>query len=181
MKIVKTRPRVKKSSCNKIPVSRSVEVIFLKKQKRVSASALKNLIKYVLNKERIFNATVTLILTSDFFLKSLNKKFHFRDSLTDVLAFELRSPFKKKGDLFGDIFVSVDAACNVSKQLNVAFKEELYRYVIHGLLHLIGYDDLTGSKRRRMWKRQEFLLKKIFKLQGFKESKHQVKAFSLKR
>jgi rRNA maturation RNase YbeY len=161
VKIVKAKPRIKKPLRKRNPARCSVEIIFLKKQKYVSALELKNLIKYVLNKEGIFKATVALILTSDLFLKSLNKKFHSRNALTDVLAFELKSPFKKKRYLFGDIFVSVDAALFVSQQLNVSFKEELYRYVVHGILHLVGYDDSTDILRRRMWKRQELLLKKI--------------------
>ena len=78
---------------------------------------------------------------------------------TDVLSFDLSGDIKN-GVLFGDIVVSVDSALRASKSLRIPFKEELTRYLIHGILHLTGYDDTTAFKKKKMWKRQEELIKR---------------------
>jgi len=61
--------------------------------------------------------------------------------------------------LLGDVVVSIDVARRVSKERGISFGEELTRYAIHGLLHLVGYDDVTPAKKRKMWQRQEELVR----------------------
>jgi len=164
VRIVKAKSRIpairKKRSCD-ILVSPATEIIFLKKPSSVSCLGLKNLVKNVLAQEHIAGARISLILASDASLKSLNNKFHARNFVTDVLAFNLAFSGQLRKRLFGDIYVSVDRARIIAKRLKISFKEELCRYCIHGLLHLIGYDDLDPKSKKKMWERQEFLLKKI--------------------
>ena len=59
-----------------------------------------------------------------------------------------------------DAFVSLDTARRVSKKLGIPFEGRSLRYVIHAILHLSGYDDLTPAKKKLMWKKQEMYIKK---------------------
>ena len=61
----------------------------------------------------------------------------------------------------GDLVVSFQMAREMAKELNISFEEELGRYLVHGTLHLLGYDDKVEAKRKVMHKRQELILKKI--------------------
>jgi len=135
-----------------------VEVVKLHPGVPLSLNRLKRIIRFVLNQEQVSNARMTFVLASDNFLRQLNKKFTMRDMATDVLSFDISSDIKN-GVLFGDIVVSVDSAVRVSKSLHIPFQEELTRYVIHGILHLTGYDDTTTFKKNKMWKRQEELIR----------------------
>lgn len=74
---------------------------------------------------------------------------------TDVITFEGDEALGHAGD----ICVSVDTALAYSKKHDVPFAEELTRYVIHGWLHLVGYDDLQPRKKRRMRAAEERALK----------------------
>lgn len=137
-----------------------VEVVKLHPGVPLSLIGLKRIIRFVLKQEKISNAQLTFVLAPDHFLRRLNKKFTTRDMATDVLSFDLVSDIKN-GVLSGDIVVSVDSAARVSKSLRIPFKEELTRYLIHGILHLTGYDDTTVYKKKKMWKRQEELTKEV--------------------
>lgn len=134
-----------------------VEVVKLHPGVPLSLIGLKRIIRSVLKQEKVTNAQLTFVLVSDHFLRRLNKKFTTRDMDTDVLCFDISGAIKN-GVLFGDIVVSVDSASRVSKLLRIPFKEELTRYLIHGILHLTGYDDTTVFNKKKMWKRQEELM-----------------------
>lgn len=113
-----------------------------------------------LKSEGFTRADLSLYFVSDPQIRRLNRKYLSKNSYTDVLSFDLSIKKIAGGFLSGDIVVSIDTAKRVSKKLGIAFEEELCRYVIHGILHLTGYDDLTVGDRSKMWKRQEFLLRK---------------------
>ncbi len=124
----------------------------------VSFSTLKRFIRKILVKEKIKSVSLFFLLVSDLTMRRLNKKFLKLDRTTDVLSFDLKNRLTSKYCLVGDIVISMDAAFASSKILNISFKEELCRYLIHGILHLTCYDDTTPLKKKRMWARQEELL-----------------------
>ena len=135
-----------------------IKVTALRKCNPSLLSSVEKLARKVLKNEKINAARLNLILADSSFLKSLNWKFLSKNSATDVLSFDLKLKNLKTTCLFGDVFICVDIARSFSKKLDISFQEELCRYMIHGLLHLLGYDDQTEKKRRKMWKRQEELL-----------------------
>ncbi len=138
------------SSCKKIPVS----ILFIR-----------TVLRQTLLNEGIRNARVNLFLVSDPAIKKLNRRFLLKNSFTDVLSFDLRLGKKASDQLAADIVISVDRARSMAKDLNISFQEEICRYVIHGVLHLTGYDDTSTALKDRMWKRQEYLLMKVMKRQ----------------
>lgn len=83
-----------------------------------------------------------------------------RSTTTDVIAFDLSEaglPFEKVGDLY----VCLDTAEANSKRFGVGLREELIRLVIHGLLHLVGYEDGAKAKREIMAAVQERIVKRL--------------------
>ncbi|MFH1692462.1 MAG: rRNA maturation RNase YbeY [Candidatus Omnitrophota bacterium] len=123
-----------------------------------SSKSARNFIEKILKKENICLAHLTIVLASNAFVRTLNKKFLSKDEYTDCLAFDLKPKAWPRDCLFGDVVISVDAARIASKQNLLPFKEELSRYIIHGILHLTGFDDTTSLSRKKMWKRQEELV-----------------------
>jgi probable rRNA maturation factor len=90
----------------------------------------------------------------------LNETFLRHQGSTDVLAFDYSEPAHQP-NLFGEIFVCIDEAVLQAKRFRTAWQSELVRYVAHGLLHLIGYDDHSSANRRRMKRQENRLLRQL--------------------
>jgi len=103
---------------------------------------IKNIIQYLKVDEK---TEISILFTDDKFIKSLNKKYRGINKSTDVLTFNLEEgdlifPEVDKNKLLGDIVVSVETAQRQANNLNHNLEKELAILLIHGLLHLIGYD-----------------------------------------
>ncbi|MFH0877945.1 MAG: rRNA maturation RNase YbeY [Candidatus Omnitrophota bacterium] len=127
----------------------------------VRSTLLKTFVKNALVSLHIRQAKIVLVLGDQALVRRLNRLFLHRDRPTDVLAFDFSSKRSAGEPLAADIVVCLDSARRKARELRISFRQELLRYVLHGLLHLAGYDDRTASKKRWMWKRQEALLKEI--------------------
>jgi probable rRNA maturation factor len=93
-------------------------------------------------------------------LRNINISFLNHHYDTDIITFD----YSDGGKLVdGEILISVDDAHENAKKFNVPVKNELVRLVIHGILHLMGYDDQTDSQRKTMFVKQEKLLRACFK------------------
>ena len=137
-----------------------IEVKNLHPKFSVSLAQTKRFIRQVLKKEKIKACSLTLLIVGDSHIRALNKKYLRKDLPTDVLSFDLKYPGASRKSMVGDIVVSVDAAARVSRELSLDFKQEVLRYIVHGILHLTGYDDTAPAEKKKMWKRQEELLAK---------------------
>jgi len=103
---------------------------------------IKNIIQYLKVDEK---TEISILFTDDKFIKLLNKKYRGINKSTDVLTFNLEEgdlifPEVDKNKLLGDIVVSVETAQRQANNLNHNLEKELAILLIHGLLHLIGYD-----------------------------------------
>lgn len=98
---------------------------------------------------------------SDQKMKNLNKQYRNKDKTTDVLSFANENSFFKKENDLGDIFISISQIKRQAKKYSVAEKEELLRMLVHGILHLVGYDHLSKKDSENMFKIQENIVKKI--------------------
>jgi probable rRNA maturation factor len=100
-----------------------------------------------------------VLLVGDRAIRRLNRAYLNRDHPTDVLAFPQPRGLPLPGPhLLGDVVISVDTAARQAKAHGHSLSEELALLLIHGLLHLLGYDDSTPATRRRMWSTQVRLL-----------------------
>lgn len=113
----------------------------------------RRIIREVLAGERS-DARVSLTFVGPRMMRRLNHAHKGDDRITDVLAFALPQP---DGSVAGDIYVCRAAAMGNARRHGVQLREELVRLVIHGTLHLLGWDHPEGPGRTRsaMWKRQE--------------------------
>ncbi len=128
-------------------------------------SALKTVTKKILNDLGCTNdlplglgprAHLSVILTSDRAVQALNRDFRNKDKATDVLSFAFQEGKFPTPGLLGDVVISWDTTQRQARELKVTNGEELLRLLIHGLLHLCGFDHEKVSRReaRRMRKRE---------------------------
>ncbi len=95
-------------------------------------------------------------LTDDELLQ-INKDALKHNYYTDIITFDLRI-----GDLIsGDIFISIDRVTENAKTFKVDFQTELKRVIIHGLLHIIGFNDHTDTEKQEMRKQEELCMEKF--------------------
>jgi probable rRNA maturation factor len=90
----------------------------------------------------------------------LNEVYLRHQGSTDVLAFDYRDS-ARPGALFGEIFVCVDEASVQARRFRTTWQAELVRYIVHGLLHLCGYDDRRTRRREKMKRVENRLLKLV--------------------
>lgn len=131
-------------------------------QKKVSLNLpqIKQIIKTVLRHEGLKTATLSVVFVTDSQIKLLNKKFLGRGYATDVLAFDLRD--KETENLRGDVIISLDTVLRNSKIFNSSFAQEVVLCVIHGVLHLLGFDDHRPMDIKKMRAKEQQLLKIVY-------------------
>tara|TARA_B110000263_G_scaffold169129_1_gene147324 strand:+ start:6668 stop:7108 length:441 start_codon:yes stop_codon:yes gene_type:complete len=100
----------------------------------------------VLDAENCDDAKIDFILKDREFLNSLKKKYFKMDVYTDVMAFNLGD----NNNIDGEVYISIEDVLENSKLYSKTFNEEFSRIVIHGLLHLLGYDDKTKKEKDNM-------------------------------
>jgi probable rRNA maturation factor len=89
---------------------------------------------------------VSVVFCSDNYLLSVNKQYLKHDFYTDVITFD----YCEGNVISGDIMISVDTVLANSVTYGSTFPEELHRVIVHGLLHLIGFDDQDEDQQKKM-------------------------------
>jgi probable rRNA maturation factor len=109
-------------------------------------------------------AVLTLVITDDSGIQSLNRDFLGNDAPTDVLAFsalEDNGPFiaaPEASGYLGDVIVSYPRAVAQAQEHGHSPEQELNLLAVHGILHLLGYDHADDEERAAMWARQDAIL-----------------------
>lgn len=127
-----------------------IYVANLQKKSRVPRAKVVRLAGRLLGRR---NLSVAFVTNAE--IRRVNRRFLKHDYPTDVLAFRLDPP------LFGEVVVSAEYAAAEAGRRGIPVEEELLRYVAHGILHLLGYDDHDPREKARMWARQERELKRL--------------------
>ena len=110
---------------------------------------INTLIKSIINSEGREINSINLILTDDEFLRKMKNIYFKQDVYTDVISFNLEGPNE---NIEGEIYISMDRIIENAKLLKSSIDMELKRIMIHGILHLIGYEDQTNSQKENMTK-----------------------------
>ncbi|MDX9694695.1 MAG: rRNA maturation RNase YbeY [Bacteroidales bacterium] len=118
---------------------------------------LKSWIKQVIANENKICDSINFIFTSDKYLLEINKKFLSHNYFTDIVTFN----YCADNLIIGDIYISIETVKNNSIRFNVSMIEELYRVMVHGVLHLIGYDDSNELEKSRMREKEDFYLDRL--------------------
>ena len=122
---------------------------------RIKKKEIEKLISRMLRAEGV-SLPVDVIFVDDDFMRKINRKFTRRRKTTDVLSFGMKEGKNMGVDYpsLGDIYVSLDQAKRQAQEYRISLKEETSRLVIHGLLHLLGYDH-KGKKEAEIMKQKE--------------------------
>ncbi|MBQ7222879.1 MAG: rRNA maturation RNase YbeY [Bacteroidales bacterium] len=97
---------------------------------------------------------VNIIFCSDPYILDVNIKYLGHDYFTDIITFD----YVEGNVLSGDLFISVDSVRDNAAFYGVEFPVELRRVMVHGLLHLIGYDDHTSEDQKTMRSKEDYYL-----------------------
>ncbi|GMT44454.1 MAG: endoribonuclease YbeY [bacterium] len=92
---------------------------------------------------------------SDEFLLKINREYLQHDWLTDIITFPLST---RPEIISGEIFISIDRVCENAFALQTSFEREFTRVLIHGVLHLLGYDDHTDEEKRIIRSKEDYYL-----------------------
>lgn len=120
---------------------------------QVNEGRLCELVRHVLEAEGVRRARISLAIVDDATMQQLHRRFLNVDSPTDVLSFPLDDD-----PLEGEVVVNAQQAVRVAARLRSPCEAELLLYVVHGTLHLCGYDDRKQTEAAAMRKRQSALL-----------------------
>ena len=104
-------------------------------------------LKKVAYKEGFKIKDLNYIFCSDEYLHKINVDYLDHDTLTDIITFDNS---EDESTIEGDIFVSIERVKENSQTLNTVFDEEIKRVIVHGLLHLCGYDDHSIEEKTEM-------------------------------
>lgn len=132
----------------KIPVTPLIRATIRKAILKASAS----------QKTRAGSAQIAVCLVNNKKIRELNSRYLGKAYPTDVIAFDLGD---KPGNILADIIVSTDTVISNSEIFKTSPLYELYLYVVHGVLHLLGYDDTNVRQRQIMQKKAELILKSL--------------------
>ena len=111
----------------------------------------------ILANESCILGDLNYIFTSDDNILKINKQFLQHDYFTDVITFD----YCEGSKINGDIFISIDTVLTNSQYFKTSFFNELSRIIIHGLLHLIGYNDKSTDEKTIMTQKEDFYLQYI--------------------
>ncbi len=103
------------------------------------------------------DAELSILVTDDAEIRSLNSAYRGKDSATDVLSFSQSEGEELAGghDLLGDVVISMDAAVRQSLEMEHCVGDEMRRLLVHGVLHLLGYDHEKGEEAAARMKAEE--------------------------
>jgi rRNA maturation RNase YbeY len=97
--------------------------------------------------EDMVSGVINVIFCTDDYLLDLNQRFLDRDTLTDVIAFDYG---EEDGSVSGDVFISLERIYENALSYSTGKDLELFRVIIHGILHLCGYTDKTEEEKSEM-------------------------------
>lgn len=115
---------------------------------------LKSWIKLIVNANNFNIGELSIIFCSNNYILNINKKFLCHDYFTDIITFN----YNEANLLSGDIFISLETVTTNAVEFGAEFDVELRRVIIHGILHLIGFDDLTDDDKKVMRQHENLAL-----------------------
>ena len=97
-----------------------------------------------------YPVTIVYIFCADDYLSEMNAKYLKHKTLTDIITFNYNSSYQ----VSGDIFISIERVQENSLKYKTSFENELHRVMIHGILHLLGYNDKSEFQKKKMVRKE---------------------------
>ncbi len=138
----------------------AIEITQAHPSRRLDAPALEALVRRVARAEGFALRSLGLVLAGRATVHRLNREFLGHDYPTDVLSFSLDEAALAERVVDGEVYVDLDTAAERAPEFGARFEDEARRYVVHGLLHLLGYDDATDAERAAMQRLEDEYLRR---------------------
>ncbi len=124
-------------------------------KRNIQKEKIKNVLKNVLTYFNKNDSVLNIIFVESQVIEQINKQFLNHNFVTDVISFDL----SEEGTDLGEIYICLEVAEHQAKEYRVSLTNELQRLAIHGLLHILGFDDKTKGKKEEMTQLENYFLK----------------------
>ena len=134
------------------------------RSRKIDLPLLRRIVRALLTEHlEMAGADLGVFLVAATEMTRLNENFLQHAGSTDVITFDYGETGKRKADssLHGEIFVCVEVAEKQAAEFGTTWQSEIVRYVVHGILHLTGHDDLQAAARRKMKQEEERLVAEL--------------------
>ncbi len=128
----------------------TINVANLQKKVRLNPQRIQKILTTILRRERIQDVSLSVAFVTARKIRALNQKFLKHRYPTDVLAFNLKDTW--------EIVISTDAAVQNAKRFKTSVQKEITLYLIHGILHLLGYNDHNSKDIQKMREKERELV-----------------------
>lgn len=121
------------------------------------------IVQYTLKKHNADNSELSIVFVDNNKIHEINKTYRGIDRPTDVISFALEDDKTSFGSVrvLGDIFISTDKVLEQHQEYGHSYERELYFLIVHGLLHLLGYDHMNQVDEEKMFKMQDEILEEF--------------------
>jgi len=140
-----------------MPSTDPIEMVVSHPNRRIAFRPMRTLLRLVAAGEQARIEALSVVFTDHRTVEQLNRRHLRRAYRTDVIAFDLRV-HPGDGPVDGEIYVDLDTAAERAPEFRVNYTDEVRRYTVHGLLHLIGYRDDTDAGKQQMRKLEDHYL-----------------------
>ena len=143
----------------------TLEIFNRQRTKKINTRLLKQIVGDLFAESKIEQANLGIHLVAAPEMTRLNEKFLRHAGPTDVITFDYSNPRSQAPDprrqLHGEIFVCVDEAVLQARKFGTSWQSEVVRYIVHGVLHLLNFDDVSVGVRRKMKRAEDRRLRAI--------------------
>ena len=152
-------------------MGQSILIANRQRKKKINTRLLKQTATELFAELEIAEADLGIALVGAKEMARVNWQFLQHEGSTDVITFDHAEKQKvesgKRKTLHGELFICVDDAVTQAEQFNTSWQSEVVRYIVHGVLHLLGYDDLKPALRRKMKREENRLVRRLAKKFSF--------------
>ncbi|MCI0515767.1 rRNA maturation RNase YbeY [candidate division KSB1 bacterium] len=130
-----------------------IAVFYQQHKKLLKSKDIKNVISHILMELKIKNCEINIIFVDSQYIQDLNQQYFEKATPTDVISFSLTET--PEPYLEGEVYVCVEMAQKQAEEYQISLENELFRLVIHGVLHLSGYDDQSPVQKEQMTAKED--------------------------
>lgn len=151
-----------------IAARKGIQVILLNHQhtRKLDTRQLRKVTLALLGELQVAEAELGATFVADEEMTLVNETFLHHEGSTDVITFDhtVEQNSRRKGKpavIHGELFICVDEAVRQAKRFRTTWQTELTRYIVHGVLHLLGHDDHRAADRQKMKREENRLVRKL--------------------
>ncbi|MEJ5172618.1 MAG: rRNA maturation RNase YbeY [Hydrogenothermaceae bacterium] len=116
----------------------------------ITKKFIKDITTEILKSLNLYNVEISITLTDDETVRQINRDWRGKDKPTDVLSFPMDETVGYRYKVLGDVIISIPFAKRQAHQIGLTEREEILRLLIHGILHLLGYDHERSEEDERI-------------------------------